>query len=103
MLLSRLFRASTYPSLRVRVGAPPSLLHRPLLRSYSSVAEPQPTEEEIPHFTFKEEPLGLPASEGYGYFQGGPGDVLGPNGRFKIEAKLGMGTVSSVWLARDQT
>jgi serine/threonine-protein kinase SRPK3 len=57
--------------------------------------------QDIPHFTFSEEPLGLPASEGFGYFQGGPGLILGPNSRFKLQAKLGFGTTSSVWLARD--
>ena len=57
----------------------------------------------VPHFTFSEEPLGIPASEGYGYFQGGPGTKLGPNDRFLLQAKLGFGTASSVWLARDLT
>jgi len=62
----------------------------------------QPNEQQgVPNFTFSEEPLGIPASEGYGYFQGGPGLVIGPNNRFLIQAKLGFGTASSVWLARD--
>jgi hypothetical protein len=56
----------------------------------------------VPHFTFSEEPLGVPASDGYGYFQGGPGLTLGPENRFKLQAKLGFGTTSSVWLARDR-
>ncbi|KAF8955619.1 kinase-like domain-containing protein [Flammula alnicola] len=59
-------------------------------------------QQDIPHFTFSEEPLGLPASEGFGYFQGGPGLTFGPNNRFKLQAKLGFGTASSVWLARDR-
>ena len=63
----------------------------------------QEQQEEVPHFTFSEEPLGLPASEGYGYFQGGPGMSLGPDNRFLLQAKLGFGTASSVWLARDLT
>jgi hypothetical protein len=58
-------------------------------------------QQDIPHFTFSEEPLGLPASEGFGYFQGGPGLTFGPDCRFKLQAKLGFGTASSVWLARD--
>ncbi|KAH7904191.1 kinase-like domain-containing protein [Hygrophoropsis aurantiaca] len=58
-------------------------------------------EEDVPHFIFTEEPLGLPASEGFGYFQGDPGCSLGPDLRFKLETKLGYGTTSSVWLARD--
>ncbi|KAF8886015.1 kinase-like domain-containing protein [Infundibulicybe gibba] len=57
--------------------------------------------DELPHFTFPEEPLGLPAAEGFGYFQGGPGAAVGSAGRFKIQAKLGYGTTSSVWLAQD--
>ncbi|KIJ62429.1 hypothetical protein HYDPIDRAFT_169105 [Hydnomerulius pinastri MD-312] len=60
------------------------------------------SQDDPPHFTFTEEPLGLPADEGFGYFQGGPGYCLGPESRFKIEAKLGFGTTSSMWLARDQ-
>ena len=58
------------------------------------------TDEESP-LSFMEEPLGLPASEGFGYYQGGPGDRLGPGGRFKLESKLGLGATSSVWMARD--
>ncbi|KAG6873941.1 hypothetical protein C0995_008980 [Termitomyces sp. Mi166 len=57
--------------------------------------------DEVPHFTFVEEPLGLPASEGYGYFQGGPGQILGPKPGFRIENKLQVGTSGSLWLARD--
>jgi hypothetical protein len=52
-------------------------------------------------FTFMEEPLGISVSEGYGYYQGSIGDVLGPSGSFKLEAKLGYGMTSSVWLAQD--
>src|SRR6266550_4681763 len=55
-------------------------------------------QQDIPHFTFSEVPLGLPASEGLGYFQGGPGLTFGPDCRFKLQAKLGF----SVWLARDR-
>ena len=66
--------------------------------SQNLVADEQPS---VPHFTFLEEPLGLPASEGFGYFQGGPELTLGPANRFKPQAKLGFGTASSVWLARD--
>ena len=73
-------------------------------RTTSSIADSNPVADEqqdILQFTFSEEPLGLPASEGFGYFQGGPGLTLGPNSRFKLQAKLGFGTTSSVWLARD--
>ena len=74
-------------------------------RLASSMANLNPGANEqpdIPHFTFSEEPLGLPASEGFGYFQGGPGLTFGPDCRFKLQAKLGFGTTSSVWLARDR-
>ena len=74
-------------------------------RLTSSMANPNlganEQQQDIPHFTFSEEPLGLPASEGFGYFQGGPGLTFGPDSRFKLQAKLGFGIVSSVWLARD--
>jgi hypothetical protein len=51
--------------------------------------------------TFPEEPLGIPASAGFGYYQARLGNVLGPGGRFKLETKLGVGVASSVWLVRD--
>jgi len=52
--------------------------------------------------TFLEEPLGLQASKGFGYFQRGPGLTFDPNNEFKLQAKLGfVGISSSVWLARD--
>ena len=75
------------------------------IRLTSSMAKSNPganEEQGIPHFTFSEEPLGLPAAEGFGYFQGGPGLTFGPNSRFKLQAKLGFGTTSNVWLARDR-
>ncbi|KAF8207814.1 kinase-like domain-containing protein [Mycena galopus ATCC 62051] len=61
-----------------------------------------PSDDDIPTFTFPEEPLGLPATEGYGFFQGTPYDTLGPDGRFQLQAKLGFGANSSVWLAKDR-
>lgn len=79
----------------------PRVLQRRLISftaNQNTVADEQPS---VPHFTFSEEPLGLPASEGFGYFQGGPGLTLGPANRFKLQTKLGFGTASSVWLARD--
>ncbi|CAA7266685.1 unnamed protein product [Cyclocybe aegerita] len=50
---------------------------------------------------FPEEHLGLPSEQGLGYFQGGPGQRLGLEGRYEIVQKLGYGTTSSVWLAKD--
>ena len=58
-------------------------------------------DESVPHFSFSQESLGLPASECFGYFQGGPGLTFGPENRFRLQAKLGFGTASSVWLAQD--
>jgi serine/threonine-protein kinase SRPK3 len=63
--------------------------------------EKTPQEDDLPHYIFAEEPLGIPAEEACGWFQGGPGSCLGPDSRFKVEAKLGFGTTSSLWLARD--
>ncbi|KDR68899.1 hypothetical protein GALMADRAFT_128924 [Galerina marginata CBS 339.88] len=79
------------------------LVHK--TRLMSSAAKQIPVSNgrpSVPHYTFFEEPLGLPASEGYGYFQGTPGLSLGPSNRFKLQAKLGFGTASSVWLAHDR-
>ena len=74
------------------------------IRLASSIANGSPNaneKQDIPHLTFSEEPLGLPASEGFGWFQGSPGLTFGPDCRFTLQAKLGFGTTSSVWLARD--
>ncbi|KAG6829730.1 hypothetical protein H0H92_003689 [Tricholoma furcatifolium] len=46
--------------------------------------------------TFKEEPLGVGRAYGYGYFQGGPGSMLGPGHRYVIKSKLGFGATSSI-------
>ncbi|KAG0693696.1 kinase-like domain-containing protein [Suillus ampliporus] len=71
-------------------------------RLYTTMTQEAGTQEDdLPHFIFAEEPLGIPAEEACGWFQGGPGCRLGPDLRFKVEAKLGFGTTSSLWLARD--
>ena len=92
MLSRRLYQSSVAISRVLRI------------RLASSVSNMNPSaneKQDIPRFTFSEEPLGLPASEGFGWFQGGPGLTLGPDCRFTLQAKLGFGTTSSVWLARD--
>lgn len=66
------------------------------------MSTPPSPHDDTPTFTFPEEPLGLPATAGYGFFQGTPYDALGPDGRFQLQAKLGFGTNCSVWLAKDQ-
>jgi hypothetical protein len=52
--------------------------------------------------TFVEEPLGMPASGGYGWPQFEFGESIGPDNRYIIVRKLGWGMYSSTWLARDQ-
>jgi hypothetical protein len=42
--------------------------------------------------------LWAPASEGFGYFQGGPGLRFGPGCCFKLQAKLGFSTTPSMRL-----
>ncbi|KAG6902108.1 hypothetical protein C0995_004289 [Termitomyces sp. Mi166 len=51
---------------------------------------------------FWEEPLGIGASMGYGWFLGGPGTVLGPQARYEIQNKLGFAQFSNLWLAHDR-
>lgn len=55
----------------------------------------------IADFTFTSEPLGMPAQEGYGWVQWKFGEIVGPDGRYTILRKLGWGSHSSTWLARD--
>ncbi len=57
--------------------------------------------QEASTFEFASEPLGIPAENGYGFYQGGPGDSLGPSGRYLLQTKLGWGVGASVWLAKD--
>jgi len=59
--------------------------------------EKTPQEDDLPHYIFPEEPLGIPAEEACGWSPG----HLGPDLRFEVEAKLGFGITSSFWLARD--
>ena len=49
---------------------------------------------------FPEEPLNLPASEGFGYYPAYPGLKV-KRGRYKVIRKLGYGPRSSVWLVED--
>lgn len=51
---------------------------------------------------FVEEPLGMPASEGYGWPNLEFGEAIGPDNRYDIVRKLGWGMTSSTWLARDR-
>ncbi|KAF8885738.1 kinase-like domain-containing protein [Infundibulicybe gibba] len=51
--------------------------------------------------SFTEEPLGVPAEEGYGWPQLEFNETIGPGNRYMILRKLGWGMSSSSWLARD--
>lgn len=60
-----------------------------------------PDGEPVMEVTFAEEPLGMPASAGYGYADIEFGAVIGPDNRYIIIRKLGWGGSSSTWLGRD--
>ncbi|KIJ22717.1 hypothetical protein M422DRAFT_57104 [Sphaerobolus stellatus SS14] len=51
--------------------------------------------------TFPEEPVGIPASEGFGYLEVDIGDTIGPEMRYRIGRKIGFGRSSTVWMAYD--
>lgn len=51
---------------------------------------------------FASEPLGMPASQTYGFVQLDFSERIGPNARYTIVRKLGWGMHSSTWLARDE-
>ncbi|KAM5531280.1 hypothetical protein V8D89_012581 [Ganoderma adspersum] len=53
---------------------------------------------------FREEPLGVAWKHGFGYYNAQFGEVTGAvdgSAKYRIERKLGWGTSSSVWLAKD--
>jgi hypothetical protein len=58
--------------------------------------------EALVGYTFVEEPLGLSAADGFGYPQLEFNQNLGPDNRYVIMRKLGWGSSSSTWLARDR-
>ncbi|KAJ7581231.1 kinase-like protein [Mycena floridula] len=61
-----------------------------------------PDGETMIDLTFVSEPLEVPGNEGFGYAQMEFNDAIGPDNRYLIVRKLGWGTTSSTWLARDQ-
>ena len=92
----------------------PRLVH---LSSYSHIArmdstavdEPKnvhysvdPSGKTVMDLSFASEPLGLPASDGYGWPQFQAGESIGPENRYLLSRKLGWGMSSSTWLSRDQ-
>ncbi|KAJ7224018.1 kinase-like domain-containing protein [Mycena haematopus] len=52
--------------------------------------------------TFASEALGMPAAKGYGWAQFEFGESIGDDQRYTILRKLGWGSHSSTWLARDK-
>ncbi|KAF9018567.1 kinase-like protein [Hymenopellis radicata] len=60
-----------------------------------------PNGEPVVDLSFASEPLGMPASQDYGWARLDFGQKIGPNERYTIERKLGWGMHSSTWLARD--
>ncbi|KAJ7256142.1 kinase-like domain-containing protein [Mycena haematopus] len=77
--------------------------------STSSQPPPEPTKQ---HFSinpegvvdsnFASEGLGVPAAKGYGWAQFEFGESIGNDQRYTILRKLGWGSHSSIWLARDK-
>ena len=62
--------------------------------------------ESVVDLHFVEEPLGMPASEKYGWPLFEFGECIGPDsvgegGRYVLKRKLGWGMSSSTWLALD--
>ena len=77
-----------------------------------SSTHPEPTNQrfridsggnQVVDLTFVSEPLGLPATKGYGWAQFEFGDQIGQDNRYIIARKLGWGMHSSTWLASDGT
>jgi len=62
-----------------------------------------PEGKQIVDLNFASEALGMPAADGYGWAQLEFGDQMGEGGRYTIVRKLGWGSHSSTWLARDST
>jgi hypothetical protein len=60
-----------------------------------------PDGETVVDFTFASEALGMPAEQGYGWTRWSFGEKVGPDARYTIVRKLGWGSHSSAWLARD--
>ncbi|KAF8573007.1 kinase-like protein [Ramaria rubella] len=77
---------------------PPELLGKTSNQRVSVGADGKPCVD----LTFVEEPLGIPAQEGYGWPQLEFNQTVGPENRYVILRKLGWGMSSSTWLARDQ-
>ncbi|KAG2035420.1 hypothetical protein BDR03DRAFT_962612 [Suillus americanus] len=82
--------------IRQRVTEPMPSIFSPYIIAGNFTLTPHeektPQEDDLPHYIFAEEPLGIPAEEVCGWFQGGRASCLGPDSRFKVEVKLGFGT-----------
>jgi len=62
-----------------------------------------PEGKQVIDLNFTSEALGMPAADGYGWAQLEFGDQIGEDDRYTIVRKLGWGSHSSTWLARDST
>jgi len=60
-----------------------------------------PEGKQVVDLIFASEALGVPAADGYGWAQFEFGDRIGEDKRYTISRKLGWGSHSSTWLARD--
>ncbi|KAK0187959.1 kinase-like protein [Armillaria mellea] len=83
-------RIATWPSSTVAEG------------SYKDVSVGPDGKLHVGKLTCVEEPLGLPAKEGYGWPHLKFNESIGPDNRYVISRKLGWGMSSSIWLARDK-
>ena len=93
---SRPFRA--IPALVTSTHLHTPIRHRRFLAmTHSKSADDTPTVT----FDFKEEPIGLPPSEGFGYLDVDIGDELGPDNRFVILRKLRYASSIIIYLSRD--
>jgi hypothetical protein len=99
-ILTRPF-LSPVPSVHLQNRPLPAMAH-----SKTSIPAPitEQSSEDTPTVTldFKEEPIGLPPSNGFGFLDVNIGDELGPDGCYVVLRKLGYGVYSNVWLARDK-
>ena len=71
-------------------------------RSSNKHVSVNPEGIELVDLEFVEEPLGVTAEQGHGYLWIEFGDVIGPDGRYKIIRKLGWGMNASIWMAFDE-
>lgn len=82
---------------RVLLRSLPPIRSLSFLRAQTRLRTKAPAEEIAPDVAFEEE--SYPSYNPQAALEVHPGDVL--NGRYETTAKLGYGTTSTIWLARD--